>query len=375
MTPIDKCTPVVPPKQDWQEISVPTLISKTPLVSVQMITYNHELYIARAIDGILQQQTTFPIELVIGEDCSTDRTRRIVLEYQGQYPELIRIITSDKNVGVQQNAARTLMACRGKYVATCEGDDYWHHPDKLQIQVDYLEAHEDCGLVHSDYIVHNTVTGKETPVKFSKNLIAHDRNSLIRALILFDYRIKTCTAVVRRDLIILVYRTCQYEFSDTFLMGDRQLWIELAYISHIHYIDKALATYNVIPGSASNSINVLKSFAFVLNILGLLFHYADKYGDEEALGLKKLTLDQHIVLLTTLVVVSRQGDLRRQVAELVRRYSVPLTLVSRICLFTINDNIGSPFLRLVFFLSWRVRKLLSKVRSLRTARELFRRCG
>lgn len=118
-----------------------------PLVSVHMITYNHEPYIAQAIEGVLRQETNFPIELVIGEDCSTDRTREIVMEYQKRHPDIIRVITSDQNVGMHKNNKRTIKACRGKYLTFCEGDDYWHHTKKLQMQVDYLEAHPEVVLV------------------------------------------------------------------------------------------------------------------------------------------------------------------------------------------------------------------------------------
>ncbi len=131
-----------------------------PLVSVMMITYNHAKYIAKAIEGIVQQKTTFPIELVIGEDCSTDGTREIVYEYRSKYPNIIRVITSDRNVGIKINAKRTRKACSGTYVAFCEGDDYWHHPEKLQKQVDYMASHPDCGLVYSNYNVHNIQSKK-----------------------------------------------------------------------------------------------------------------------------------------------------------------------------------------------------------------------
>src|ERR1700690_2758382 len=112
---------------------------KEPLVSVKMITYNHAPYITRAIEGVLQQKTTFPFELIIGEDCSTDGTREIVFAYQKKYPDIIRVITSDKNVGMNINGLRTIKAGKGKYIALCEGDDYWHNPEKLQKKVDFLK--------------------------------------------------------------------------------------------------------------------------------------------------------------------------------------------------------------------------------------------
>ena len=109
-------------------------------VSVFMITYNHEKYIAEALDSILMQKTDFDFDIVIGEDCSTDATRRIVLEYSRKYPDKIKLLLHNVNVGFISNMMYVLEACTGKYVAMCEGDDYWTDPFKLQKQVDFLEA-------------------------------------------------------------------------------------------------------------------------------------------------------------------------------------------------------------------------------------------
>jgi glycosyltransferase involved in cell wall biosynthesis len=117
-----------------------------PLVSVHIITYNQASYIADALEGALRQQTDFGVEIVVGEDCSTDGTREIVLDYERRYPERIRVITSERNVGIHANSLRTGAACRGKYLAFCEGDDYWTDPHKLQKQVDFLETHPGYSL-------------------------------------------------------------------------------------------------------------------------------------------------------------------------------------------------------------------------------------
>lgn len=118
----------------------------TPLLSIVTITYNHEPYIAKTIEGVLMQQVNFPIELIIAEDCSTDGTRAICQRYAEEYPELIRLITSESNVGAIANERRAMLAARGKYIAFCEGDDYWTDPLKLQKQVDFLEAHPDYSV-------------------------------------------------------------------------------------------------------------------------------------------------------------------------------------------------------------------------------------
>lgn len=111
-----------------------------PTVSVAVITYNHEQFIAQAIESVLMQETAFVVELVIGEDCSTDGTRRIVQAYAGKYPNVIRALLPEKNLGMARNYEAVWQACRGKYIAWLEGDDYWRTPQKLQKQVALMEA-------------------------------------------------------------------------------------------------------------------------------------------------------------------------------------------------------------------------------------------
>lgn len=120
-----------------------------PLVSIRTATYNHGAYIKQCIEGVLIQKTTFPIEFIIGEDYSNDETREIVFQYAKKYPDTIRVITADYNVGSKANGRRCIRACRGKYMAICEGDDYWTDPLKLQKQVDFLEANSEYGMCYT----------------------------------------------------------------------------------------------------------------------------------------------------------------------------------------------------------------------------------
>jgi len=124
-----------------------------PLVSVRVVTYNHEKYIAQCLEGILMQRANFPFEVVVGEDCSTDRTREIVLRYQEKYPETIKAILSPVNRGTAKNILQIEQVCRGKYHAVCEGDDYWIDPLKLQKQADFMEAHPDVPMCFHDAFV------------------------------------------------------------------------------------------------------------------------------------------------------------------------------------------------------------------------------
>ena len=112
-------------------------------LSVVCLTYNHEKYIADAVDGFLMQETTFPIEIIVADDCSTDGTLSILKKYSD--PRL-KIISRPKNLGAKKNFLDVISRMKGEYMALCDGDDYWTVPLKLQKQVDYLEANKDCSM-------------------------------------------------------------------------------------------------------------------------------------------------------------------------------------------------------------------------------------
>jgi glycosyltransferase involved in cell wall biosynthesis len=254
-----------------------------PLVSVKMITYNHAPYIAQAIECVLAQKTNFPFELVIGEDCSTDGTREIVFDYAKRFPDIIRVITSDKNVGMKKNSLRTTEACQGKYIAYCEGDDYWHRDDKLQIQVDYLEARPECGLVCSDYDVYDTITKKRVNgyVKY-KGWIVPDHPQITDFLnISAELRVAilTCTVTARKEIVEKIIKADPYLHSEgNFLMGDTQLWAEISTISDVHFMDVSFATHNILAESAANHRDLKKKLRFRISGFNLLIYLCDKYN-------------------------------------------------------------------------------------------------
>lgn len=251
-----------------------------PLVSVHMITYNHAPYIAQAIEGVLMQKTSFPFELVIGEDCSTDGTRQIVFEYAKRYPDIIRVITSDKNVGMKKNSNRVSEACRGKYIAWCEGDDYWHRDDKLQMQVDYLEAHPECGLVHGEIDLLNLFDGKITKRYHESQGAVNIKmpDDLFYEIFLGHYLIRTCTVCLRKDMFIDIIKNDPEVFqTGRFLMGDTPLWLEMSRLCKFHYIDETLAVYRKHEGGVSGLKDRTKYVRFELSVLDMLMYYLKKY--------------------------------------------------------------------------------------------------
>lgn len=135
--------------------------TKKPLVSVVMTSYNRGHYIEQAIDSILSQECTFPIEIIIGDDCSTDNSRELLVEYQAKYPKIIVLNLQKKNQGFGRNWASTVKMARGKYVAFLDDDDYWCDDHRLQEMVDYMEGHENCGLVHTSRWIYDVDNDKK----------------------------------------------------------------------------------------------------------------------------------------------------------------------------------------------------------------------
>ena len=255
-----------------------------PLVSVHMITYNQASSIGQAIEGVLQQKTNFPFELVIGEDYSTDDTRKIAFEYQRKFPQIVRVIASDQNLGLTKNTYRTELACRGKYIAYCEGDDYWHDPGKLQVQADYMEAHPECGLVHSDYDRRSIVSG-DVIRNFNQAMNNKPPDNMDIVTILrggSSLYILTCTVMVRRDILLKVINSdpALYQY-DIYKTVDTLRWAEIAHLSGTHYIDKSLATYNVSPNSLSKPVDPIAQLQFSTSVSSGFIYLIDKYNLSE----------------------------------------------------------------------------------------------
>jgi len=248
----------------------------TPLVSVKMITYNHEPYIRQAIDCVLAQKTNFPFELVIGEDCSTDGTREIVFDYAKRYPNIIRVITSKQNVGMKKNGKRTFEACRGEYIAFCEGDDYWQRDDKLQIQVDYFNKQPECGLVYSDFDVLTNMLYKKSHIYNSEFSATISPN--LTDIISKKTDIRTCTVLIKKNLMNKIIDKDPYlHQGENFLMGDTQMWAEVSLLSKIGFINESLSTYRLLEESATRSKNRVKSLKFSISDAEMHLYLCNKH--------------------------------------------------------------------------------------------------
>jgi len=247
-----------------------------PLVSVAMITYNHREYIHQSVESILSQQVNFPFELVIGEDFSTDGTREMVFKLQKKYPERIRLVSSESNVGAHRNAVRTEQACRGKYVAFCEGDDFWNDPSKLAKQIAFLEARPDYSMVHSHcnrYFVEERRLARNS-LTVPRGL---DDGNAFEEMLLGRRVPLTVTVVARLEKVHWAVAHCPECTDPTWPMRDTQMWLELSRLGKVGCIHEPLATTNVLAESAGQSRDPLKRLKFYLAARKLQLHYLDKY--------------------------------------------------------------------------------------------------
>lgn len=237
-----------------REVSDPSRLVESPLVSVVIVTYNHERYLAEAIEGVLGQKTDFPFELLIGDDCSTDGTAGVALQAQRDHPERVRVITSDANVGLNGNYARLLRAARAEFIAYCEGDDFWSDPTKLQRQIDYLRAHPDVGAVHTDF---DHILWRDGRWRRLADSMQHRCNGRpvpegdIFPVLLRGNFIQTCTLCFRAKFA----RECldQGALKDAYAVNDWPLCLYIAAQSKIDYLPGSTAVYRKVSGSITNS--------------------------------------------------------------------------------------------------------------------------
>ena len=207
------------------------------LVSVSCTAYNHEKYIACALDSFLMQKTNFDYEIIVGEDCSTDATRQIILDYQKKYPEKIKMITSASNVGAQENSRRLREKARGRYIALCDGDDFWTDPHKLQKQVDYMERQPNCTMcAHGAEIVDDD--GRKTDQLLRPHLgsTVYDLEDMIKTY--FKLLFATSSILYRRDILA---DPPQWFYQSP--VGDYPLSIICASQGFVGYIDEIMSAY------------------------------------------------------------------------------------------------------------------------------------
>ena len=243
------------------------ILKKVPLVSICIVSYNHEEYISEAIESILMQITNFDYEIVIGEDCSTDSTKAIVREYELKYPEIFHAIYQATNVGRQQNIyEHTLPECKGKYIAYLEGDDYWTDPYKLQKQVDILEAHPECSACFTNAAVENE-NGDEQPSVYlgsgrPESLGLRPRRDYLSQIdLIWAWCVPTCTMVMRHEHVKVLPG-----WLSQIPAGDWGLGMILSERGPFKYLDINTATYRRHQGGVWTGRSAAQQWALLVQL-------------------------------------------------------------------------------------------------------------
>lgn len=247
-------------------------MEKEVLVSIRCTTYNHAPYIRQCLDGFVMQETNFPFEAIVHDDASTDGTDKIILEYAEKYPNIIIPVLEEENQYSKGNGSVTRIVesyMRGKYIAFCEGDDYWTDPYKLQKQVDFLEAHPDYGLCHTDF--YTTGRRRITPVKEEKD------DNYWPSILIKGLRIGTVTVMVRSDIYM---NRPRLNVGKGWPIGDLPIWYEIARVSKIKYLPEITATYRIVTESASHSQSLDKVLRYEERKLEMKRFYAKTYNVE-----------------------------------------------------------------------------------------------
>jgi hypothetical protein len=238
-------------------------------VSVCMITYNHERYIAQAVESVLSQRITFPIEIVIGEDASRDRTQEILWGLAKQHPDTIRLKLGEQNIGGQANFMETFARCRGQYVAMLEGDDYWTCVDKLQRQADVLDDHPEwamcfhpCACLYEDGLQGTPIY----PFNWTKPVATIDD--------LFSANFIPTSAVLFRNRLFPEFPAWFREL----LAGDWPLHILNAAHGDIGFMPEIMSVYRIHGSGVWSGATVADRLVAVFEVLSAIdHHFAGKY--------------------------------------------------------------------------------------------------
>ena len=260
------------------------------LISVIVCAYNQEGTLARTLDSILRQRCHLPVEIIIGEDCSTDCTLNVCQQYAERYPESIRLLANDRNKGIVDNYFDCLLAAEGRYIADCAGDDEWSDPQKLEKELCIMEAHPEVTLVHTDYLHRDATTGAlfsphphpvlhtprgETEIVDGKELLIPILTQLRRPVI------HLCTALYRADTIRQAYeRHTTFFRNSAYGCEDVQVCFMMALAGNIAYLNEPTLHYTTGGTTISHTQEESKQFRFVRNVTQLGYDLSQTFGLE-----------------------------------------------------------------------------------------------
>lgn len=214
-------------------------------LSICVITYNHSEFIKQCLEGALNQKFEFDYEIVISDDCSNDDTVLICRQYQENNPDLITLLTSERNNGMAFNWYKAIQACSGEFIAICEGDDYWISENKVMTQFDYMSENPNCNLCFHDV----EITGSSKPQNFY--FFPSDKDILSFKDVILNHQIPTCSMMIRRDAFMNKIPKIFYKFP----VCDIPVHLILTERGYAFHIREKFSVYRVNEFSITNNKN------------------------------------------------------------------------------------------------------------------------
>lgn len=245
-------------------------MKNNPLVSIRCLVYNHGPYLRQCLDGFVMQKTDFAFEAIVHDDASTDNSAAIIREYAEKYPDIIKPIYESENQYRKGTIGKIMdhaVSPSSKYIAICEGDDYWTDSLKLQKQVDYLERHPKCGLVWAKA---RCYIQEKDEFKGTTGTYMKDYYDMF-----INYSIAPLTTMYRNS-ILPPYN--EFIKGQHFMMGDSPLFLYIAHNHDIHFMDEIVGVYRVLRNSACHSDSYEKMVRFKNGTFEVVKFYYEKYG-------------------------------------------------------------------------------------------------
>lgn len=307
---------------------------QTPLVSVVCTTYNHQDYIEEALKGFLMQQTDFPVEIIVHDDASTDNTAEIIRKYEESHPHLFCNIYQSENQyskGADIWEELFVKKCRGKYIAICEGDDFWTDPLKLQKQVAFLETHPDYGIVYgkAKYYVQSTGRFSQTFGWKTEGLYALLKGNVV----------PTLTVCFCKGLYVDYLKTIRPQ-EQKWKMGDYPIWLWIAGNKKAGFMDETQGVYRVLAESASHSADLRKQLEFIESYAAIKRFFATFFSVSDKEVIDSIEEQYLIGLFRTTVLL--KGDRALLAATLKNsrvstfKLSILRLIVSSRCLYKLS---------------------------------------
>ncbi len=231
--------------------TLPQETPSPPLVSIAMTAFNSEAWIARAIESALRQQTDFPFEIVIGDDCSSDHTVSIAEDYAERFPGQVRLLQRSRNLGMQRNYYETFEQCRGRYLAWLDADDAWTDPRKLALQVEVLESDPSVSVC-SHFVRHVETSGHVAVARYPNRRAGR---YTLRDLVVENF-VPSLSIMFRNGL----HRELPPWYFELSGVADWPMLLLAARSGDIVLLDRIMADYSITPGSAYNGKNFLAQY-------------------------------------------------------------------------------------------------------------------